>query len=170
MAKKTQTKKRKKKLPKSVLLRLKIVGTAISVAALVFLPTTIIFAIGMMPTVAAIIIDKSHTKFLTLSVGILNFSGCLPFVFYLWEKGHSIDNALNIGVQAQTISVIYFIASLGYVIDYAISGIVSNILLQKAQGRKKRIEKKQKELIERWGTKVNGKTPLDEFGFPQTSS
>jgi len=156
----------KRKVPKSLLMRLKIIGGALLICAIVFLPTTIVLAIGMIPTLAAILIDRSKSKFLTISVGVLNASGCLPFILHLWDIGHTIDNALIISVQARTLIIIYVIAALGYIIDFAITGIVSNILVQRGQARTKKIEKRHKELIERWGLKVNGKIPLDAEGFP----
>lgn len=157
---------KRKKLPKAVAVRLKIIGGALAICAVVFLSTTIVLAIGMMPTIAASVVDRSREKFLTLSVGLFNAAACLPFVLYLWHIGNTLDNALELMVQARTIIIIYVIAALGYVIDFAITGIISNILVQRGQARIKAIEKRQKELIERWGLKVNGKIPLDDEGFP----
>ncbi|PJF38249.1 MAG: hypothetical protein CUN55_17970, partial [Phototrophicales bacterium] len=113
---------KRKKLPKAIAVRLKIIGSALAICAVVFLPTTIVLAIGMMPTIAASVIDRSRGKFLTLSVGLLNAAACLPFILYLWHVGNSIENALELMVQARTIIIIYVIAALGYVVDFAVTG------------------------------------------------
>jgi hypothetical protein len=160
---------KRKKLPKAVAKRLKILGSALLVLGIVFHPTTLVFIIGMMPTLGASLIDRTRSKFLTISVGLLNFAGCLPVILHLWETGHNITNALELTVQARTIIFMYVIAALGYIIDFSLTGIVSNVLVQRGKSRITAIEKRQKQLVERWGVKVNGKIPLDDEGFPEKS-
>jgi hypothetical protein len=156
-----------KKLPKAVKTRLKIIGVALAIMGVIFHATTIVLAIGMMPTIGASLIDRSRSKFLTISVGLMNAAACLPVILHLWEIGHDYNNAIALVAQPRTIIFIYVIAALGYIIDFALTGIVSNILVQRGQSRMKAIEKRHKELIERWGLKVNGKIPLDDEGFPE---
>lgn len=157
----------RKKLPKALATRLKIIGVALLIMGIIFHPTTIVLAIGMMPTIGASLIDRSRSKFLTISVGLMNAAACLPVILHLWDIGHDYSNAITLVAQPRTIIFIYVIAALGYIIDFALTGIVSNILVQRGQARMKTIEKRHKELIERWGLKVNGKIPLDDEGFPE---
>lgn len=158
----------KKALPKALSIRLKAIGVLFVALAIFFLPTTILLLIGLMPTIAAAVVDNSKGKSLTLSVGILNLAGCFPFVVDLWQSTNpkDIQEAIKIAIDVRTIIVIYLAAALGYVIDYLTTSIVSNLMLQKASSRIKKIAKIQNEMIDRWGLKVNGKIPLDEEGFP----
>ena len=64
------------------------------------------------------------------------------------------------------IIIIYGIASLGYLLDYLLSGMVGSVLQQRAKGRLVKIRERQQDLIDQWGAKVTGNIPLDEDGFP----
>ncbi len=159
-------KRKKKQMSKANLFRLRLMVGIMFVCSIIFLPTTIILLIGMMPSLAAIAIDKSKTKSRAITVSAMNLAGCSPFLLELWTTTHDMDTALLIAMQARNMIIMYVTAASGYVIDFAVAGIVSSMLLQKAKMRIKRIEEKQKSLIERWGTKVTGKIPLDDYGFP----
>lgn len=159
-------KKKTKKRSKGFMMRLRILVGIAFIASIIFLPTTIVLLIGMMPTVASAVIDRSPGKSRTLTVACMNLAGCSPFVLELWTTQHDIDTALSIAMQARTMIVMYATAASGYVLDFAVAGIVSSLLLQKAKMRFRRIEERQNALVERWGQKVTGKIALDEQGFP----
>ena len=131
----------------------------------VFHALAVILIVGMLPTLVAAIIDQSKYKFRTITVGAMNFAGCTPFLLEVFSKGNNLDIALNFLIQPLTIVVMFTAAGMGYLIDWALTGIVSSIMVQRAKGRIKDIEAHQKELIERWGAEVSGTIPLDEFGF-----
>lgn len=50
-------------------------------------------------------------------------------------------------------------------VDWALSGIVATVLVERAKGRVEAIRKEQDDLVS-WGTEVKGDMPLDAFGFP----
>lgn len=131
----------------------------------IFHALAVILIIGMLPTLVAAIIDQSKYKFRTITVGAMNFAGCAPFLIEIFVKGNSLDIALNFLTQPLTIVVMFTAAGMGYLIDWALTGIVSSIMVQRAKGRMRDIEGHQKELIERWGPEVSGSIPLDELGF-----
>jgi len=134
--------------------------------AALFLHTTLIAAVGMLPTVGAAAIDRSRQKSKVMCVGFMNLAGCTPFLMDLWLHGNNIDKAKAILFEPRTIIVIYLIAACGYLIEIAVTGIVSQIMFQRAQMRLRSIENQQAELIDRWGQIVDGSYSLDDFGFP----
>lgn len=134
--------------------------------AIVFLPTTVMLCVGMLPTIVCAAVDKTRGMVRTMSVGAMNLAGCVPFVMELWAKGHNFAIAFDYIVQPRTIIVMYFAAAMGYLIDWAMTGIVRSIMLEKAKGRVKDIEKRHAALSVRWGAEVNGQIPLDPEGFP----
>lgn len=131
----------------------------------VFLPTTVLLMIGMLPSIVAALVDRSKKKTKAVTVGSLNLAGCMPFLLELWENGNSFEYAFDIMTNATAIIVMYSAAAVGYLMDWALSGIVASILYQRGEARKKAIKKRQKELQERWGKEVTGRFPLDEHGF-----
>lgn len=134
--------------------------------AIVFLPTTFMLCVGMLPTVVCGAVDRTQGMVRTMTVGAMNLAGCIPFIMGLWAKGHTFPMAFDYLVDPKTIIVMYFAAAMGYLIDWAMTGIVSSIMVEKGKGRIKDIEKRHAALTERWGKEVNGLIPLDEEGFP----
>lgn len=135
--------------------------------AVVFLPTTILLFIGMLPTlVAAAFTEGKGRGTRALAVGAMNLAGCSPFMIHLWTKGHHIDQTWQLLADPRTIVVIYAAAAIGYVIDWAVTGIVATLVFQKSEQRLKDIKKRQKKLVERWGFEITGEMKLDPYGFP----
>lgn len=137
--------------------------------AALFMHTTLLLAIGLLPTVGAAAVDRSRQKSKVMCVGAMNLAGCVPFLMQLWMGGNNLEAAKEILFEPRTIIVIYLIGACGYLIEIAVSGIVSQIMLQKAQMRLKAIEKQQKDMSDRWGQPVDGTYTLDDFGFPYGS-
>ncbi len=136
------------------------------IAMIVFLPTTIFLFFAMMPTLVASLVDRSGKGTRALTVGAMNLAGSTPFLLELWTGGHTAENALTLISNPRTIIVIYCAAGIGYLIDWAMSGIVATVMIQRSASRLKEIKKRQADLVERWGQEVTGLLPLDAYGFP----
>jgi len=149
-------------------MKVKIALLFFCVIAYIFLPTTIILAFGMMPTIAAYSMDRSVGKNKTICVGLMNFAGCFPFLLEFWTEfgQQTVSNAFSLIADVQTVLVVYMLAAGGYAIDIAVSGIMSSFILQRSKKKLEKMQKEQKKLIDRWGEKVTGKYKLDDFGFP----
>ena len=142
------------------------------VSAVLFAPTTMIMFFGMMPTIAANLVDKTKQKSRAISVGMMNLAGCTPFLLELWlsPAPNSIDRALNIMMQPKTIIIMYVMAGAGYAIEAAVTGAVATMMQQRAASRLKTIDTMLAELTDRWGYYVDGSVKLDDFGFPEDSA
>jgi hypothetical protein len=137
------------------------------ITSVLFSAVSIILIIGMVPTIVCGIVDRTKGKIKTLTIGALNFAGCVPFVMEVFLRGNNIETAINYIIQPRTIVVMYFAAGIGYLIDWSMTGIVSKIMVQKHKKRLIKIEEDQKKLSGRWGLEVSGTIPLDEQGFPK---
>ncbi|MBU6235583.1 MAG: hypothetical protein KGQ41_07040 [Alphaproteobacteria bacterium] len=138
------------------------------VSAMLFAPTSMIFFFGMMPTIACNVIDRTRQKSRTISVGVMNFAGVMPFLLELWlsPAPNSIDHAISIMMEPKTIIIMYCIAATGYAIEAAITGMVATMMQQRATARLKQIDQMLAELQDRWNYYVDGSVTLDDFGFP----
>lgn len=143
-----------------------LLGVVGLIAAIVFMPTTIVLIMGMIPTIVAAVIDRSGKGTKALTVGSMNVAGCSPFLIDLWTKGHTPEMAVSIITDPRTIIVIYSAAGIGYLINWAVAGIVGTIMVERGKIRIKDIKKRQAALVERWGKEVTGDIPLDAYGFP----
>lgn len=135
-------------------------------ASLLYLPTTIVFFFGMMPTWALYATDTGKSKMKTLAVGLLNFSGCSYVLMQLWTNSHTLDYAMNLMLKPESLIVMYVSAGAGYLIQSTISKVVASIVLEQTKSKAARIAKKQELLEQRWGYEVSGKVALDAYGFP----
>lgn len=124
---------------------------------LVFLPTSTILCIGMLPSIMAFLTSSPVTRGRVSTIAALNFAGCVPFVFELWSMGNDLETSLAIISQPFTIIIIYGAAALGYVFDWVVVGVVSAYLYQRSESRLRKLEKRQEQLVEAWGNKVKSK-------------
>lgn len=140
--------------------------TFMILTSVALLPTTVIFFIGMMPTIAVRLSDRTKQKARVLTIGFMNFASCFPFWFKLMQQGHSFENAVSIILDPLNISIMYGGAVVGYLIEWSLSGFVAGMMIQKGRKRLENIRKMQDDLVERWGREVSGEVPLDIHGFP----
>jgi hypothetical protein len=126
----------------------------IFVTALVFLPSTIVVSICMVPTLVAAIVDNNLRKTAWLTVGAMNFAGTVPAVFNVWDMGHTVPAAFQLVAQPMTIMLSFGGAAVGWMIYYNLTPIVAMIILKKNEVRLREIEKRQKELVKKWGGEV----------------
>ncbi len=143
--------------------------TFLFITAVVFVPTTLMLTIGMLPAIVASFIDKSKEKMLGLTVGAMNLAGCTPFVLQLWTTSHTISGAVEILSDPLTIVIMYFAAAFGYMLEWSLTGMVVVFVTEKAKLRLDEIEKTQEDLVRKWGPEVTGKIKLGEDGFPLES-
>lgn len=141
------------------------------VASIMFLPTTFLLAIGMLPTLVAVLVDQDPAKNKSFTIGTMNFAGCFPFLLGIWRAPDSMDTAMSYLQDPSTIIIMYGAALTGYLINWFVTIAISSLLVQRSKMRIKRIEEQKTSLEERWGIQVNGNYTLDEYGFPiQTPS
>jgi hypothetical protein len=119
----------------------------------------VLLGVGLLPSVAAYFTDKSKKKTRAVTVSMMNFAGCMPFLMEMWTTDHSLDKAFAMLFNTIPIIVMYSAAAVGYLIDWAMTYIVANVLYQRGQARIKGIEKRQAELVERWGKDVKVGVP-----------
>lgn len=154
-----------KKKKKALSWKIQILMIFTALAAIVAMSTTVMVFFGMLPTLAALFIDRTAEKTRVLSVGAMNLAGCTPFILQLWTTQNTLENAFVIITDPRTIIVMYSAAGVGYLIDWAISGLIGGIMVQRATARRTSIAKRKEELIERWGREVTGEVMVDAQGF-----
>jgi len=124
--------------------------------AIVMLPSTIVLAVAMVPTLVARIVDPAPGRHLTITVGSLNFAGALWFMYDLWSPwptfaaiGPTLGDMM--GWLASLVG-----AGMGWAI-YSLMPILSRAIANtKSNARLSRLRKSQEELIEQWGDPVRG--------------
>ena len=164
MAKKKAPIKKKKK--KGIGAKGQSLLVVLVICAVLFAPTTLILVIGMLPTIVAAFADRSNEGMRGITIGSINLAGCMPYVLDLWMNNHTLENAVVIITQVENLVVMWLAATIGYCLEWVVTGAVSVYMTDRANARILWIEKRQDELIKRWGRKVTGEFTLNEDGFP----
>lgn len=132
------------------------------VTAAIFLPTTIIWSICMLPTLVAAVIDNHPQKTAWLTVGAMNTAGTVPVwlslldsgQYSMLDAGRAIPATFQLIVQPMSIIVPYGGAAIGWFIYYKVTPLVAAIVQTKNERRLRDIEKRQKALVKKWGEGV----------------
>lgn len=156
----------KKVSPKKGKIREKFFLMILTLLGASFLPVTIVLVIGMLPTIAAILVDTTREKTRSLTIGLMNFIGCFPFLMDVALQVQTLDSAYRILIEPMNITLMFSGAIAGYFLDWSMTGFSNVVMSSRAKHRLETIAIRQKELKRRWGPEVTGEIPLDNSGYP----
>lgn len=142
------------KIKRKAALSVKLSIFMLLVCALVFASSTLVFAVCMLPTLVAAVIDKSPQKTLWLTIGAVNLAGTVPAWFALWDQGAHLTDALTVLSNPRILLVAFAAAAGGWVIHMNVTPLVAALIIRRNEGRVKDIEKRQKELVRKWGEDI----------------
>lgn len=125
----------------------------------VLMPSCIVLGIGMAPTVVAYIVDRTSEKYLTITVGLLNFCGTMPGLVKLWSRGQNYDNAMAIAVDPFSMLTSYAAAGVGWSIYLALPLVLGHYYAMTSETRLRALRHRQAELVESWGDEIAGEAP-----------
>ena len=128
------------------------------------LPSLIVFAVGLLPTGVAFIIDRTDQKTGTFCVGGMNLCGVFPYVMKLWTGKHTPSAATEIISDVLALLVMYAAAGFGWMIFLAIPPVIAAFLSVIAQTRVKALRAAQQEIVDEWGPEAGNvnNTDIDE--------
>ncbi len=126
----------------------------VMVCAVVFLPATLIFVVTMLPTFVAMIVDRQPEKTMWLTIGALNLAGAIPSWFTLWSMGGDMQDAYIIISDTGVLLRAYGAAAGGWIIHQNVTPLVAAAVVKRNDMRLKDIDKKQKELVRKWGQDI----------------
>jgi len=135
-----------------------------------FLPVAIVLGVGMLPSMVCMLTDTTRDRTRTLTVALLNFVACYPFLIEVALEKRNMDGAYATISDPAIISIMFAGAAVGYFLDWTCAGISNVIMTGRARQRQEVIKKSQDELVRRWGREVTGTIPLDPDGFPLESN
>lgn len=133
---------------------------------LLVLPTTLLLAAGLIPTMVAIIADRDPDKSAALSVGAMNFAGVMPFCIQLWQGGHTSDLTFRLLSAPTTWIIMYAAAGAGWIVYYIVPRLVAGYNVSRAEAKIAELQVGRNDLIADWGPEVAGR-PEDVSGTPE---
>jgi len=155
MAKKNKSKNPKnKKIKKKKGPPIRLYLFILAVCAAVFVPTTLLFFVCLLPSVIASMVDQHPQKTLGITVGAMNFAGTLPPWLQLLETGHTLGISVDLITNPSVIMIAYGAAAIGYLIYWYVTPFISTIMVGRTEHRVKEITKEQDRLVDKWGESV----------------
>ena len=154
----------KQKKKKKISVQERILLVTFFLTSIVFYKVAILLLLGMLPTIIVRLVDRTPEKTKVLTVGFMNFAGCFPYCYQLFEK-NDMAGVLAIVANPLNIVIMYSAALLGYIIEWGVVGFVASIMVQRGKQRLVDIKKTQESLVKKWGPEVTGEMPLNEEGF-----
>ena len=130
-------------------------------AAMVMLATTVLLLVGMIPTMVAFVIDRDPDKPAPITVGGLNFCGCLPFAIDLWKHGGGVAQVMKLLVDPMAWLVMYGAAAVGWAFFFGIPPLVASAEIMRSERRVELLKTKKVALVKEWGPEVAGE-PSDD--------
>jgi hypothetical protein len=121
--------------------------------ALTALPLVLIVAAGMMPTVAVTMIDR-RPRYLSYTVGAMNFAGVFPFLLAVAEGPMSMPAAAAKLADPPTWLVMYGAAAAGWLVCGATPMLARAGIELQAFQRRRALEALGKAIREEWGPEV----------------
>lgn len=126
------------------------------VLSIMFMPTAMIFAVGMVPTLVAYISGRDPDRYAPIAVGSLNFCGVMPTVIDLWQTGHTVSNAARILGDPLNWLIMYAAAAIGWLIYFTVPAATQAFIAHSHQAHIAKKQKLQNELLAEWGRAVAG--------------
>lgn len=123
----------------------------LGILAVIFRPSAVVIAVGLIPTWLTFLFDRTPEKFGVLCIGSLNLAGLYPVLMPLWIEGHTMDRAMKALADPTTGAVILGAAGIGLAIYFATPPIVSLVVKHRVGREIADLEKRQADLIGYWG-------------------
>ncbi len=128
-------------------------------------PTMIILACGMIPSIIAIFLSPARAKGALASMVALNLAGVIPVVGFLWQRGHTIDQAARLLTDVFMWLMMFGGAGVAGFLLWGVPIVVQAAYEVQAVQFVKRLERRRSKLIEEWGGQI-----IEDAKFPSAKS
>ena len=118
------------------------------------LPTCMVLAAGMLPTLGAYFSEKGDDRYAFLCVGGVNLAVLVPYLLGMWFGVHSIEEATRLLSDSSMLLWSYLAATVGWALYKAMPPIISSWLAMNTQKRINGLKAAQRKLLDDWGDDV----------------
>ena len=151
MAETTESRENSKAKKKAGSVLFWILGASVLFA---FYESFALLAIGMVPSLVAVLIDRTRNKNAARTVAYINFVGCLPWLMDYWLVGGGIERVLNIVSDPYALLIMYTAAAAGWMLYFALRPVVSAYLGVAAEIKEVQLKLRQSQIVDVWGATV----------------
>lgn len=156
-----------------------VLGAGIALLGVVVfaLPTVIVIAAGMTPSLVAALIPSDGRRLSVAPVAIMNLAGIASVLGTLWRSDHSIAGAIATLSSPISWLIILAAAGLGHAVRSIFPNIATSVMERSAENRVRVLKTEQREIVAEWGAEVRsparaeakkgGAAPRDEAAAPR---
>lgn len=117
-------------------------------------PTVLMMTLGMLPTLVSWLMERDFGNPRTLSIGVFNMCGVIPYLIELWEHYQSLKYAMQIFMDVNSWFMMYGTAFVGYTIYWGVPKIVLGAMRITARKRIRYLKQAQGVLLKEWGNQI----------------
>ena len=118
--------------------------------------SSIVLFVGLLPTIVALIVDRTPRKCAVASVGGLNLAGVSPFLLDLWFKSPGMDYAVSLITNPFVLVTMYGAAAIGWLLFAGLPMLTLRISEITVGRRIRGLRDRQAALLAEWGEDVVG--------------
>lgn len=130
--------------------RLVLIVCVMSVVPIISLSTFLVLLVGLLPTVVAMIVDRTPQHYATACVGGLNIAGVAPFLAAMWFNP-AVSDAPAVLTNPFALAVMYLSAAAGWALFAGVPALFTTLDGLSTQRRVQRLEERRAALAEEWG-------------------
>jgi hypothetical protein len=128
----------------------------LAVLGVMYFPLTVLFCGCMLPAFVAALVDNKPDRTAGVTVGTMNLAGTVPAWLELFSRGGQVEDAVAMLLMPQTLLVAYVAAAIGWMFYLQVPVLVSGVMVKRNQRRLVEIDRRQQELVRKWGTRIAG--------------
>jgi TctA family transporter len=119
--------------------------------AAAFAPTTAFLLFALLPTIATATLEQNPRRSVTIAVGATNLAGAVPGLLHLWQRGASMDAAIQLLNDPRSWGWAYMGAIVGGLLVAILPRVVATMMTSKVQRQLHELEQRQIQLAAQWG-------------------
>lgn len=134
--------------------KLMVWAVVLALLMIISMAGVVLAAIGMIPTIGALMLDRAPGKYSAFCIGSLNLAGVFPSIMELWGNGNTVALAMSIVGDPFNLVIMYGAAMFGWAIYVFVPPIVTTVLTVTAQHRIAQLRSDQRALIQEWSPAI----------------
>lgn len=139
-----------------------LIGAALLAGIFLAMSSVALLVIGMLPTLVALVTDRSNGRTHTIAIAWANAAGVWPFMMTLWTGSNTYTQALQIVAMPESLAIMYGVAALGWLLYRVLPLAYTEFNQMMLTQRLRALRAEKEKLVEEWGPAVDAPSTAPE--------
>jgi hypothetical protein len=131
-----------------------LVGLIVVALMMFATPAFVLFMVGIVPAMVAVVVDREPGRNASLAVAATNIAGVAPFVVELLINGPTMARAMSMLTDVFVLAVMYGTAAIGWGLVLGMPKVAAVYINVTNEARIQVLRREQKRLVDEWGEAV----------------